>query len=75
MDNKPKLCAKCESPLVQLSQIIKKSEKSEFTNTVTTYRCTNDTCQAEIDKRTADLEKQRLERLERSNQNKAAKQP
>ena len=61
-DNINKFCARCGSVLVMLNTTTKQLGKSTFPQTVSSFRCTNEVCQAEIDKNTADLAQQRMER-------------
>lgn len=61
-----KNCAKCGSPLVELTTAVTKPGNPNFPLTRITYKCTDKTCQDEIDKHTTDMEQQRLDRLEKA---------
>jgi hypothetical protein len=64
-------CSQCGSPLILVNEVTEVKEGSRFPQTSTTYRCSNDSCQAEKDKQTAkrlkilqDKEKADQKRLE-----------
>jgi len=70
-------CSQCGSPLVLLSEVTELKEGSRFPQTSTTYRCSNESCQAEKDKQTAkrvkmlqDKEKADQKRLEEKQKDK-----
>lgn len=66
MKETPKTCAKCGSPLVQLIRSERHFSVHQPPMVNTTYRCTDDACQAEIDKRVLDIAAQKAEREARS---------
>lgn len=68
-----KVCAKCGSKLIELSQTTSAPGNPNFPMTKTIYRCSDDSCQASIDKLKRDLEQQKAERLERAERNKNKK--
>lgn len=59
-------CTKCSSALVLVTKTIRPSANPLYPITVTKYRCTNDACQADTDKKVADAAQQRAEREERT---------
>lgn len=46
-------CFHCGSPLILLSEVTELKEGSKFPQTTIKYRCSNQSCQDEIDKQTA----------------------
>lgn len=68
-----KTCARCGSLLIKLTQSTRQVGNSQFPLKTTTYRCTDSVCQGEIDRKVADFEIQKLERLARTEKNKADK--
>jgi hypothetical protein len=68
-----KICVRCGSPLVEISKKTTQLENFKASLTTTAYRCTNDECQAESDRRKAEAEKQRVERAEIQAKKMAAK--
>lgn len=66
-----KVCARCGSLLIELTQTTRHLGNSQFPLKTTTYRCTDSVCQGEIDKKVAEALSQRLERLARIEKNKA----
>lgn len=73
-NKKQDFCTKCGSLVVETEKFIRQSGNPLYPITVTRYRCTNDSCQAETDKKIADLKQQRLDREERSKKMKSNKQ-
>lgn len=61
-----KVCAQCGSLLVVISTNIRQSANPLYPITEIKYRCTNDICQAESDKKLADIARLRLEREEKT---------
>ncbi len=47
------ICSQCNSPLVLVSEKTETIEGSRFPQTTKIYRCSNQSCQSEIDKQTA----------------------
>jgi hypothetical protein len=47
------ICFQCGSPLIFVSETTELREGSRFPQTTVKYRCSNQTCQDEIDKQTA----------------------
>ncbi|MCL5784168.1 MAG: hypothetical protein M1142_02335 [Patescibacteria group bacterium] len=67
MDNKKQnFCLKCGSLVIETSRVIRPSANPLYPITQVQYRCTNDSCQQESDKKREELRNQRLEREERS---------
>jgi hypothetical protein len=81
--NSPKntpICFQCGSPLIFVSEVTELREGSRFPQTTIKYRCSNQTCQDEIDKQTAKRMKiiqdkaiNDQQRLEKKNLEKAKK--
>jgi hypothetical protein len=52
-------CSQCGSQLVLLNKVTEKKDGAFYPQATSTYRCTNDTCQEQIDKETAKRVKMR----------------
>lgn len=52
MDIIKQKCSQCGSELILQKTIVHQSERSFSATTITTYRCSNQSCQDEIDKKT-----------------------
>lgn len=69
-------CSQCGNDLIEVKTVTEKVENHRFPVTVTTYRCSDEKCQEETDKRTAarvrnttqqELAKQERERVRTKN--------
>jgi hypothetical protein len=72
-NNSNSICTRCGSPLIQSEKNVRQSGNPLYPITITKYRCTDDSCQMESDKKQAELMQQRLEREERSKAKHQAK--
>jgi hypothetical protein len=68
-ENNQLICTRCGSPRVQSNKSVRQSANPLYPITITQYRCTNDDCQADTERKQAELLRQRLEREERSRNN------
>ena len=75
------ICRQCNSPLIFVEKVEQKLENSQFTTTSTVYRCSNQECQDDIDKKTQlrkkaaeDQAKAREKRM-KANQKQVTAQP
>ena len=64
-EEKP-LCNKCGRALVMVTKSLRQSANPLYPISVTKYQCTDESCQADTDKKQAEMTQQRLEREERS---------
>lgn len=55
-------CAQCNSPLILVSEKTETIEGSRFPQTTKIFRCSNQSCQDEIDKQTVKRQEQKAER-------------
>ena len=60
--NTPLRCSQCSSPLILVSEKTEVIEGSRFPQTTKEYKCSNASCQEEIDKQTAKRKQQLAER-------------
>lgn len=77
LNNNTPRCNQCGSELILLKQVTEQLEGSRFPQTTTTYRCSNDSCQAKQDKETTkrlqlkkDKEEAEQKRLEQKQKEK-----
>lgn len=68
-----KECARCGGELIELTQSTRSLGNSQFPSRNTTYKCSNSVCQQEIDKKVADWELQKQDRLAKAEKNRAEK--
>ncbi|OGE31804.1 hypothetical protein A2631_01580 [Candidatus Daviesbacteria bacterium RIFCSPHIGHO2_01_FULL_44_29] len=66
-------CARCGSVLIELSRTVKELSPHQAPQITVTFRCSNDECQEAIDKKTAEVKKQRIEREEKLQERNALK--
>lgn len=74
-NNNGGICSRCGGRLIVSEEFIRQTGSSLFPTTVTKFYCTNNTCQKEADDRQAEITRVRLEREEKSknNRNKGTK--
>ncbi len=70
----PLLCSQCGSPLILVSEKTEVIEGSRFPQTTKIYKCSNESCQDEIDKQTAKRKQLQNERVTADTKRAAEKQ-
>lgn len=66
MNKSQNVCTNCGNLLIETTRIVRQSANPLYPITVIQYRCTNEPCQANTDRRIIELAQERLEREERS---------
>lgn len=72
--NTTPFCSQCNSPLILVSETTETIAGSRFPQTTKTYRCSNETCQSEIDKQTAKRVQMQQERTDADGKRQEKKQ-